>query len=547
MPKIGIDIGYYNPRKIVPISFTDGTNSGGGETLPYFSELYSGYSAAYSLKQLDETATVSIRVRRSSDDTEQDIGFVDRALDVSALESFCAATNGYVTKFYHQGGSNHLAQSDSAKQPIIVISGVAITIDSEPMMLFQGTNDYLTLTNEIPCTTPFSCFQNTKRANGSQAAPMLSSSVADAPFALMWLNDGYYYSRSADGTFISTSADTSSSKNILASVCNSTAEYVWNGHYSIPGSNFGGTGVGNFIDFGRRETNYANGYASELIFYPSDETANVFGIIANRLNGVEELPVNATDGYLIIEAGQSNITDRSPISGNLSSTLQALQPDTWTFFKQVDNATDNGFWCKMRSGYNTTAGGGIEGNFGLDVSLGSKLKNSYSKAGYFVPTAVGGTALDIAVTPSWSPAATGEYYDAMITSFQQALAQSTNKSLTPVLIWNQGEYDASVLAYANAYEANLTALFAAIRSDLSLPNLKIIIVELGADTVYTYKNTVRTAQENVAAADANCEIYESPYPIGADGEHYNPQIASYGGVQARQLIGEALADIIKDF
>jgi hypothetical protein len=32
MPKIGIDIGYYNPRKIVPISFTDGTNSGGGNT-----------------------------------------------------------------------------------------------------------------------------------------------------------------------------------------------------------------------------------------------------------------------------------------------------------------------------------------------------------------------------------------------------------------------------------------------------------------------------------------------------------------------------------
>lgn len=29
MPKIGIDIGYYNPRKIVPISFTDGSGSGG--------------------------------------------------------------------------------------------------------------------------------------------------------------------------------------------------------------------------------------------------------------------------------------------------------------------------------------------------------------------------------------------------------------------------------------------------------------------------------------------------------------------------------------
>ena len=99
----------------------------------------------------------------------------------------------------------------------------------------------------------------------------------------------------------------------------------------------------------------------------------------------------------------------------------------------------------------------------------------------------------------------------------------------------------------NAYEANLTALFAAVRSDLSLPNLKIVIVKLGADTIYAYKNTVRTAQQNVADAQANTYIYESPYAISSDGEHYNPIVASYGGVQARQLIGEALADIIKDF
>lgn len=67
-----------------------------------------------------------IRVRRSSDDSEQDIGFgADGYLDESALSTFVGSNNGFVAKVYDQSGnSNDLSQSTNSQQPQIVVSGV---------------------------------------------------------------------------------------------------------------------------------------------------------------------------------------------------------------------------------------------------------------------------------------------------------------------------------------------------------------------------------------------------------------------------------------
>lgn len=67
----------------------------------------------------------AIRVRRSTDDAEQDFGFIGGVLDVASLRAFCGSGSGYVTKVYDQavGSSDVLAQSTSANQPRIVITG----------------------------------------------------------------------------------------------------------------------------------------------------------------------------------------------------------------------------------------------------------------------------------------------------------------------------------------------------------------------------------------------------------------------------------------
>ena len=60
-----------------------------GIVLPTFTpllDLYGGAAAAYSLRKLKTGATASIRVRRSSDNQETDIGFsADGTLDTTTL------------------------------------------------------------------------------------------------------------------------------------------------------------------------------------------------------------------------------------------------------------------------------------------------------------------------------------------------------------------------------------------------------------------------------------------------------------------------------
>ena len=61
-------------------------------------DLYPSAAAAYSVRLLRSAYSGSaIRVRRSSDNTEQDIGFSGGNLDTSALTSFCGSGNGFVT------------------------------------------------------------------------------------------------------------------------------------------------------------------------------------------------------------------------------------------------------------------------------------------------------------------------------------------------------------------------------------------------------------------------------------------------------------------
>lgn len=107
---------------------------------------------AYSLRKVRAAyAGSAIRVRRSSDNTEQDIGFDGTGyLDTAALATFVGANDGFVKIFYDQSGNSYdLSQSTTANQPQIVSSGTLITISAgRASMQFDGSNDIL-----IPATS----------------------------------------------------------------------------------------------------------------------------------------------------------------------------------------------------------------------------------------------------------------------------------------------------------------------------------------------------------------------------------------------------------
>ena len=117
---------------------------------------YPGAAAAYSLRLLDTDYTGSaVRVRRASDNTEQDIGFDGNGdLDTTALATFCSGTDGFVKTWYDQSGnSNDATQATTGNQPKIYDSATGvITENGKPAALF---NDIAFLKIGVAFPEPF--------------------------------------------------------------------------------------------------------------------------------------------------------------------------------------------------------------------------------------------------------------------------------------------------------------------------------------------------------------------------------------------------------
>ncbi len=122
-------------------------------------ETYSGAAVAYSLRKLrNGYYGFAIRVRRSSDNAEQDIAFKsDGTLDTTSLLAFVGSGNGFVTTWYDQSGNGYNAyQSTAINQPLIVSSGSLTTNGGKPAIRCAGSTGLLI--NQISLGTTHSMF-----------------------------------------------------------------------------------------------------------------------------------------------------------------------------------------------------------------------------------------------------------------------------------------------------------------------------------------------------------------------------------------------------
>ena len=119
-------------------------------------ETYSGAAAAYSLRKL-RTGYYgnAIRVRRSSDNAEQDIAFdASGNLDTTSLLAFVGSGNGFVTTWYDQSGfNNHITQTTAGNQPQIVSSGVVKLLNNKPSIYFDGSSTYFNSSTQTVLST----------------------------------------------------------------------------------------------------------------------------------------------------------------------------------------------------------------------------------------------------------------------------------------------------------------------------------------------------------------------------------------------------------
>lgn len=100
--------------------------SGGGTRSCLIDSVGVSVNAAWSCARKLRSAYTGncLLIRRDSDNTTQNIGFLNGVMDVAALLSFCGSGSGFVQTVYDQGLNGFdLTNATTAKQPKIVSTG----------------------------------------------------------------------------------------------------------------------------------------------------------------------------------------------------------------------------------------------------------------------------------------------------------------------------------------------------------------------------------------------------------------------------------------
>jgi hypothetical protein len=260
-------------------------------------DLYPSAAAAYSVRKLRTLYTGNaIRVRRSSDNAEQNIGFTALGnLDTTSLTSFCSGTNGFVTTWYDQSGNaRNATQTTAANQPQIVSSGSVLTLNSKPSLQFDGTNDGLFTANIVYTTNNILGVAVAKTNNnlvvqvivsqndffvtptGRSTLLAIDGATSKGQF---FFNNGTSYSTLSANTIANNTQflmlNYSSANNYYASLNGSSGNLGTTGQTFTPASTNMGIGIQPSI------SGFLNGNIQEAIVYNSDQISNKTGIETN--------------------------------------------------------------------------------------------------------------------------------------------------------------------------------------------------------------------------------------------------------------------------
>lgn len=272
-------------------------------------DLYPGAAAAYSLRKVrNDHAGACVRVRRDSDNAEQNIGFVNNFLDTSSLATFCAGANGFITTVYDQTANGYnLTNSNATQQPKIYDSSTGVLTDGSMAAMYNdGTKSMFHQPASFPATgdITFDIFGVATRVSGGINDHIYGicaqSADTDRRTVAIYMDDSGTQ-RSIrlfggftvyDSTFSGRSAINTNYQGgggAISTVVNGT---------SLPVSSVSNTGLNiqsasGFKMFGVRTQNGSDtvltasigavAYCQELVFYLSDRSATRAAIQSNQM------------------------------------------------------------------------------------------------------------------------------------------------------------------------------------------------------------------------------------------------------------------------
>ena len=244
-------------------------------------DTYTGAKVAVSLRKLRNAYTGSaVRVRRSSDNAEQDIGFNGaNEIDTAVLKTFIGANTGYVVKWYDQSGNaNDASQSTTTQQGAIVISGAVQRTNGKVSVYFDGDDAYNTATVSLNTYLYISAIF--KASNNFIIAEHGTNAYynGDGFYYFTDANPSWLFSRSSAFYYCSGSISWAGTNQVLTTLSNNSsgAAYYKNGVVQnngiVIGSSLSNTSyTDNIYLWSRANTSLIiSGYAQETIIWDKD-------------------------------------------------------------------------------------------------------------------------------------------------------------------------------------------------------------------------------------------------------------------------------------
>lgn len=244
-------------------------------------DLYPGAEAAYSLRSLSSSATNVVRVRRSSDNAEQD--FTATQITDGTLLTFTGAGDGFVATWYDQSGNtNDAAQATATSQPKIVSSGVLVSGGLD----FDGVDDSLFTASPVLADT-FSIFCAADASSLTSNLAIYSQHISGSSnrFAFSESNAGNMYTFFKEPTALNTTTMIGSSRQLTTNIKNGTTAAI----HIDGGADEGGALLSATVLSAKFSIASANQgtvafsplLASEIIIYNTDQSANRVAIETN--------------------------------------------------------------------------------------------------------------------------------------------------------------------------------------------------------------------------------------------------------------------------
>lgn len=248
---------------------------------PLLLDAYPNAYVAYSLRKLRSLYTGNaIRVRRSSDNAETNIGFIGNALDTTTLLTFCGVSNGYITTWYDQSGNgNNLIQTTNSNQPIVVNTGSLITRNGIPYFQASSTQ-FLQFTTDI-ISTIYSYWMNyEKDVSGNQAILLKSLS------SYHWLDYGLSQQVTNSNAVIISSVYNINTLYLNNTFVNATSSSIYRSNILIGTGSVSSSSGSTYFPSNSFRT--ATITLSEFVLYNSDQLTNRTGI-TNNINSYYQI------------------------------------------------------------------------------------------------------------------------------------------------------------------------------------------------------------------------------------------------------------------